>query len=347
MIRVFPAGAFQNRQPLAYAPIRDRAADCITLVDTPEAAQIVTIHHPMDLDLSGRRLRQMTKARPDLRVVLLSEEPFWDTAWGRDPFCRQNLHDTAEGPLPYTVISHQTSGLYRANRIPYFLLTDPRYIAHYRPLFDRNAGMRVSDWLAHFRQAEYDAAFIGEKRLHDRDRVTFAAEDVWGLSHFRTRMALLCTRGRVLRAGKGWAPGPARQDLPDWHADKLNRLDLRCRHVAAFENTHQADYVSEKLFDAFAVGGVPLYFAGPGHAAHRLAGRGWLNFYARPPRAEIFDPRRPVTLAEAEVYARMQDGLAQLFADPAAVSAELDRLVAALHRELAAVLAGPATSPAP
>lgn len=341
-IRVFPAGSFQNRQPLAYAPILDRACQNITLVDTPDAAQIVTISHHMDLALSGPRLRRMLAATPGLHLVLLSEEPFWDTAWAPDPFSRrQQQHDTGEGLLPYTVLNHHTSGLYRAARIPYFLLTDPRYIAHYRPLFDRNAGMRVSDWLAHFRQAELDAAFMGEWRQHDRDRVEFPAHDVWGLSYFRTRMTMLCTRGRVLKAGKGWQPGPPRQELPDWHADKIAQLDLRCRYISAFENTHQNEYVSEKILDAFALGGVPLYFAGPSHAVHRLVGGGgWLNFYGTPPRAPVFDPRRPISLTEAEAYAATQARLAALFADPTAVPAEIDRLARALHDEFSRILAG-------
>lgn len=344
MIRILTAGGFQNRSPLAYAPILEALGPEIELVAEPQDADLLVISHPMDLDLFGSRLRQMLVAHPRLRLVLLSEEPFWDTGWGSDPFGRDQVFATLEGPVSLRVLNHQNSAIYRADRIPYFLLTDPRYIGHWRPLFDRNAGLRVAEWLAHFRGAEWDAAFMGERRLHDRDRVAFPAADVWGLSHYRTRFAERSQRGRVLRAGRGWpmADGrlpPPRQDLPDWHADKLARLDLHCRYLGAFENTHQTDYVSEKIFDAFALGAVPLYFAAPDHAVHRLIGAGgWLNFHATPPRAPAFDARRPVTLAEAESYAATQGRLAALFADPAAVPNELTRLARALLLELRAAL---------
>lgn len=335
MIRVLPCGGFQNRNPLAYAPFRNRLAADLTLVDRPENADLLLISHHMDLDLFGTELYETMARNRHLRLVLLSEEPFWDTGWAPDPFSRDQQYQSPHGPLAYRVLNHQTTRIYRAERIPYFLLTDPRYLAHYRPLLDRNAGLSVAQWLAHFRNAELDAAFMGEKRLAERDRIGFAEQDVWGLSWYRTRFTQLCDRGRVLRLGKGWVAGPPRQALPDWHSDKLDQLDLRCRYLGAFENTHQSDYVSEKIFDAFALGAVPLYFAAPSHAVQRLAGSGgWLNFYATPPRAPAFDPRRAVTLAEAEAYAAAQDRLARSFGDPAAVRADIDRICTALLTEL-------------
>lgn len=343
MIRVLPCGAFQNRQPLAYGPILARLGHAVELVDDPADAQIALISHCMDLQLSGDRLARMRAGHPGLRIVLLSEEPFWDTGWSPDPFGRDQIFPADPAPLPVRVLNHQNSAIYRTARIPYFLLTDPRYIARYRRLFDRNAGRSVADWLAHFRAAEWDAAFLGEKRLHDRDRIAFPEQGVWGLSYYRTRFALRCTKGRVLRSGRGWEPGADRLRLEDWHGDKLSRLDLRCRHVAAFENTLQADYISEKPYDAFAVGAVPLYFAGPGHAIQRLIGApeeaGWLDFHALPPEAPDFDPRRPVSLRQAEAYTATQERLARLFADPALARDEIDRFGLRLVAELRAALA--------
>ena len=340
MIRILPCGDFQNRTPLAYAPFRDALAGEVALVDRAEDADLLLISHPMDLDRSGAELARMLARQPRLRLAMLSEEPFWDTAWGETPFCRDLTVRTSGGPITCRVISHQTSPVFASVNLPYFLLTDPRYIAHYRPLFDRNAGMSVAGWLARFRNAELDAAFMGERRLHPRDRVGFPEQDVWGLSWYRTRFAERCRKGRVLRAGKGWDDNPPRQDLPDWHADKLARLDLRCRYLGAFENTHQTDYVSEKIFDAFAVGALPLYFAAADHAVNRLIGQGgWRNFYAVPPRAPAFDARQPVTLAEAESYAAIQDRLARTMSDPEAAAADLDRICAAILAELRAACA--------
>lgn len=337
MIHVMLCGDFQNRTPLAYPPFRDRLAADITLVDRPEDADLLLITHPLDLERSGADLAQTMARNRRLRLVMLSEEPFWDTGWGTDPFRRDLKTQTPHGIVSCLVISHQTSGAYYSQRLPYFLLTDPRYLAHYRPLFKRNAGLSVAEWLARFRNAELDAGFMGERRLHPRDKVGFAQQDVWGISWYRTRFAERCRKGRVLRAGRGWDENPPRQSLPDWHADKLSRLDGRCRYLSAFENTHQTDYVTEKIFDAFAVGSVPLYFAAPGHAVHRLIGpEGWLNFYATPPRAPAFDARRPVTLTEAEAFTKVQTRLADVVTDPQAVSDDLDRICQALLAELQA-----------
>ena len=74
----------------------------------------------------------------------------------------------------------------------------------------------------------------------------------------------------TLREGQGWRPGAKRQALPDWHLDKIAALDMRCKVVSAYENTHQNAYISEKIFDAFVTGGVPTYYAGPNHRVHDL-----------------------------------------------------------------------------
>jgi len=339
MIHVLPFGAFRNRQPLAYAPIATRLAQDVTLTADPAAAQIVVISHHQDLELFGLPLWRMLAANPQLRLVLLSEEPFWDSCWAPDPFSRYQSFATAAGPLPYAVLNHQTSAMWRADRLPYFLLTDPRYIAHYRPMFDRNAGRSVADWLAQFRRAEIDAAFISEKRTLPRHSPAWPAQDLWGLSVYRSNFSRSCTGSMVLRLGKDWTKSRPRQELPDWHIDKLARIDMRCRYVSGFENTHQRDYVSEKIFDAFAAGAMPLYFAAPDHAVQRLIGaEGWLNFYATPPKAPVFNARRTVTPAEATAYAAAQTRLAELFTDPRAEAAELDRFATALLAELRALL---------
>lgn len=335
MIRVLTCGGFQNRNPLAYAPFQRRLASDLGLVDRPEAADLLLISHHLDLELFGVDLYETMARHRHLRLVLLSEEPFWDVGWAPDPFGRDQVYQSPRGPLTYRVLNHQNTRIFHTEHVPYFLLTDPRYLAHYRPLLGRNAGLSVAQWMAHFRNAPLDAAFMGEKRLAERDRIAFPDQDVWALSLYRTRFAQLCDKGRVLRLGKGWVAGPPRLELSDWHANKLERLDRQCRYLGAFENTHQRDYVSEKIFDAFAIGAIPLYFAAPDHAVHRLVGTGsWLNFHVRPPVAAAFDPRRPVTLAEAEAYAAVQHGLASRFGDPALVRADIDRVCATLLAEL-------------
>jgi len=339
MIRVLPYGAFYNRQPLAYGPVLDLVQGRIALVDDVRDADIVTISHHKDLELFGTRLWKMLAAQPGLRIVLLSEEPFWDTCWSPDPFSRDRVFDTPYGPVPHTVVNHFTSPLWRTPGVPYFLLTDPRYIANLRPRFARNAGRSAADWVRQFRTAEIDAAFVGEKRTLPRHAPAWPDQNTRGLSVYRSDVTRTCTGSRILRIGKGWSDTPPRQDLTDWHAEKLAHLDLRCRYVGAFENTHQMHYVSEKIFDAFALGAIPLYFAAPDHAVFGYIGAGgWLNLFEPRPKAPAFNALQPIGQSQADAYAATQERLATVFTDPATVPTALDRLAEGLLAEFRTIL---------
>jgi hypothetical protein len=349
-VAVLPFGDYWHRQPLAYPAIADRLAGRVTVTDDAAAADLVVFAHSRDLARHGRRLAALIARRPRLRAVLLSEEPFWDTCWSADPFSPRQVFEAGRGiAVPFAVLNHHTAPFYRAERIPYFLLTDPRYIAHYRPLLARNAGMTAAGWLRHWQDVPHDAAFMAEKRTLPVHAPAFPERGVWGLSLFRTRLARHCRGASVLRLGQGWSGGLPRQALPDWHADKLAQLDMACRHVSAVENTHQATYVTEKIFDAFAAGAVPLYVAGPGHDARRLLGEGgWINLWplmdrtGRGPEGfgptRAFDAARPVEPALAAAYAAVQDRLARLFGDDAAADAEADRLADGIAAALAALV---------
>lgn len=331
MIPVFCYGGYRNRNPLSYDAIRSRLGDRVALVDTPADARLLVISHHADFDLFGRQIFEMLAAVPDLRLVLLSEEPFWDSVWMPDPVSRYQSHETEHGVLPYTVLNHVTSGIYKADRIPYFLLTDPRYIAHYRPMTARNAGMSATAWHDHFSNARDDAVFMNIRRTGQVFSPNFPDADMWALSVFRSDFAARCIGRTVVRKGQGWEDGPPRQELDDWQRDKLDRFDHRCRFMSAFENTHHPDYISEKIYDAFAVGAVPLYYAAPGHSVFRILGaEGWLNFFDQSDTIPIFDAEQTVDRKTCEAYARTQEHLARLFDDRQAIEAEYERLCTAL-----------------
>ncbi len=340
MIRIFLIGDFWNRQPLAYAPIRDRLSSKIDIVDDPRDAQLALFSHPHDLATHARTLTYLVAANPRLRPVLLSEEPFWDTCWSPDPFTKYQICSAGPAPFGYAVLNHATSTIYDTTDIPYFLLTDPRYIGRYRPLFDRNAGFSASDWLDRWRKAAWDAAFVAERRDEARHAPIFATQGVWGLSGVRGRITNDCKGAKILRSGRGWDVDTRRADLPNWHADKLARLDLKCRYVSGLENTHQTNYVTEKIFDAFAVGGVPLYIAAKSHAVTRYVGEGsWINLAAHLPRKDApkvqpFDADTTISADLARAYVGTQNHLAQLFANRARIEDEIDRLSTRLYDAL-------------
>lgn len=330
-IRIFPLGNYAHRQPLAYAPLRDLVAGRLMLVDSPQAADILLVAHSKDLDSESAILG----CYPDKKVVLLSEEPFWDTVWAADPFTRQQRFASEQGTFDFTFLNHHTSDIFAFERIPYFLLTDYRFGPRYARRFARNARKSPRDWQAHFSRAKIQAAFVAEKRMNEKFAVRFEAEDTYGLCRFRSQVTEIPQSGEVLRLGKGWRKGPLRQELNDWHLEKLLTLDGQCRFVSALENTHQTTYLSEKLFDAFAVGGVPLFYASK---AHRLQGllpaASWLNVFGMTPEQSVTSMTRfCFDQAFHIAYQQAQEQLAEFFCNPRVMVQERDRLRGALLAE--------------
>lgn len=347
MITIHPLGAYSHRQPLAYAPVRAACAGQIALADRCADADVVVLAHARDLDRHGADLLRGLGAGQ--RVVLLSEEPLWDTVWSPDPLTRRQVWETEAGPLPVTVLNHETCDIYAFDRIPYFLLTEAHFFARYARWFSRNAGRSAADWRSLWAKARWDVGFLAEYREDATFDVRFDTRPaLYGLGAARTRIALACGMApegpfgadRVLRSGAGWNTLPRRQDLPDWHLEKFLDLDGRLRLMSAIENTHQANYVSEKIFDAFAAGAVPLYVAEPGHRVHDIVPEGsFLNLAGLAPaeaaaRIAGFTP----DAGGLEAFMAAQRALADLFGSVQALVAERTRLAHALAVELQRVL---------
>jgi len=251
-------GRYAHRQPFAYPPIREAVADRIAVVAAPRDADVILLAHWKDAVAEAAALDR--KLGQGQRVVLLSEEPFWDTMWCPRPFHRDQTLPGAERPL--TVLNHFTSALFDFAQIPYFLLTDPAYGARYRTRFTRLASQPAADWRARWEAAPYDIAFAVERREHPAHDRFWPAQGAQGLAAHRTRIALACDSPRVLRLGKGWDTETPRQTREDWHGDKLARLDGRASVIFAMENTWWPSYVTEKAFDALACGALPAGLGG-------------------------------------------------------------------------------------
>lgn len=346
MIPVFLFGDYAHRIPLAYAPIASLCASRIKVVDQIADSKLILIGHSKDITHHGRDLATALRADPERRAVILSEEPFWDTIWGADPFSRQQQMEIDGDSFALTVLNHATSDIFSFAQIPYFLLTDMGFATRYAHRFRANARKSPTDWVAHFDTYPLRAGFVAEKRLNPKFALSFADQDTFGLCRFRSLVTQTYDRGQVLRAGLGWAKSPRRQTLDNWHLDKLQQLDGQCRFVSALENTHQRHYVTEKFFDAFAVGGVPLYFASPDHRVHEIAPSNvWVNLFDTDTEAAAV---RAADIIDAFVfddvfyqsYCHIQARLADVFGNPAVLLAEQDRLGAALVNELQSLIAG-------
>lgn len=340
MIKVFKHGPHAHRTPLSYPALAPLFADFVELVETPEQADLYVFAHSLDAEGAPRALVEdwRTRRRP---IVILSEEPFWDTIWGRRPLARERVLDTAYGGLPVIQLNHHTSTIFRFERIPYYLLTNHRFANAYAAHFSRNAQLSAAEWRARFAARTTDLTFMFERRPEPFHNMRWPEGGIIGLCAWRTDLAEACTTGRVKRLGASWQGGATRFELNNWYLDKMTRLDGRTRILAAFENTHQPDYITEKIFDAFACGALPLYFAAPEHRLHdfSLPELSWVNLYdltVTEAAEQIAGIGYPPELFDA--YAGAQQQLAELFCDPSLWVAERDRLRRALRDELTDVL---------
>jgi hypothetical protein len=261
-LRIALRGPHARRTPLAYAHLAPLWANHLTLVDAD--ADLTVYGHPHDIIADHPK------------TVLLSEEPLWDSLYSPAP-----VDDVIALPVGRAhQLNHHTSAVFAYDRLPYFVLTDPHYIRAYQRLFARNAALSTADWQAQFAARQVDAFFMAEYRSTGVYDFAQREGDIIGLCSWRTRLAL-ATPGRVRQQGAGWPGSGTRFDLTDWHGDKLRQLDNHTRILSAVENTHQPAYLSEKFFDAFAVGARPLYYASPAHSVHTLGlpQGSWMNLH--------------------------------------------------------------------
>ncbi len=349
MIRIFRTGPHAHRTPLSYPALAPLWQGEIEEVDSPGAADLYLFAHSLDIETAPAAVVEdwRVRRRP---FVILSEEPFWDTIWGRRPLARHRKLDTPLGAVPVVQLNHCTSGIYQFGAIPYYLLTNHRFAAAYGARFARNAALSGADWAARYRARAVDLTYMFERRPEPFHGVRWPEAGLIGLCAWRTELAQACDWAGVERRGQSWEGGQSRFELENWHLDKLVRLDGHARMIGAIENTHQPQYITEKLFDAFACGAWPVYFAGPGHRVHTLGlpAGSWVNLYGRKPvrGAETLRDFAPDP-AGFEAYAQAQRALAARFGDPGLWVAERARLRAAVLEELQRVLETHPAAPEP
>lgn len=328
-LRIACEGPHARRTPFAYPALAPLWQDRIALTADPAKADLILWAHPMDLATARPEALREAGRKP---LALVSEEPFWDTIFSPDPLTSAI---TLPGGLRLHQVNHHRSAIFDFDVIPYFLLTDHRFAPAYAHRFARNAALGPEDWRAAFARRPLRTVFMAERRPEAFHDVAFPEGDILGLCAWRTRLAEACSRG-VERLGASWQGGPSRFDIDNWHLEKLVQLDGRARMISALENTHQPTYLSEKLFDAFACGAVPLAMASPGHRLHGLGlpEGAWINLWgldSRQAAARVDAAEEP----EFAAYAAAQQSLARLFGAPRIWLAERARLRATLWAEMA------------
>lgn len=339
-LRVNLFGYHANRTPLSYAPLRATLGERVVFT-TAEDADLVVAGFNLDFRRNFDQVLELAERRPSLKFAVLSEEPLWDTTWSggfSEPYQTTEAEKAGggTGQLGFAVLNHVTSDIYNFARLPYFLLTDDALISRLRAAMARFAGLSAAALLERWRQAPLHAAFIAERRDSAEFHGGWPEKEIYRLSGYRSALAAQC-EGAVLRMGKGWDDRPARQKLADWHLDKLAHVDGKVRLLSALENTHLATYVTEKPFDAFAAGAVPLCLAMPGHRLFDLVpANAMLNICGlEPPEAAQAVAAFSPSIETAEAWLATCGGLVALLGDVPVVQAErsrcMDRVIAALR----------------
>jgi len=263
-------GRHSNRTPFSYAPIRRVIGDRVAWVKSPEAADIILTGFNIDFRDNAERLLSLRNGKTDPRFVVMSEEPLWDVTWSGPFTGRNGKISIDDNEISYLFLNHETSDIFNFEDIPYFVLTDDRFALRYSIMMSQHAEQDRATLLARWASAPIQSAFFVEYRKGENYAGRLPERDIFRLSQYRTEVAEASSGDGVLRVGKGWGEDGRRQDLPDWHLDKLAHLYGRSRMSAAYENVHQKSYISEKIFDAFAVGSIPTYWASPSHRIFEL-----------------------------------------------------------------------------
>jgi len=308
-------------------------------VDNPQLADLVVTGFELDFRENQARLATLTASGMGPKLAVISEEPLWDIAWSGAPETRHVHREKNGTALSYAFLSHDTSDIFSFDMLPYYIMAEDRFIARYASMITRQARRRPAELLAHWRQAPLRAAFVAEKRAGDKYRCQAPAGRIVQLSGYRSELAEQMQAADVLCMGKGWTSAGARQDMADWHLDKLAHLHDRCRMISALENVHHGLYISEKIFDAFACGAVPIYFAGAGHRVFELVPEtAMVNTYgmdvaAAKDRLDSFTP----DLGLAEAWLDTAHRLAEMFRDGALIDRERARIADAVLAEVSRV----------
>jgi len=280
MKKIALMGQRSNRIPFSYPEYKQLFLQQFEYIEKPEDADFLVFSCLMDMRDNQDAIERITKLRADIQLVILSEEPLWDTVYS-DAFENKRMRFCfGERDYPCVFFNHSTTKIFDFEKIPYFLTTSDDYFARYSFLFTRNCALKTEELIALWANASIRVAFYAEFRDEKRFDVVFPEQDIRGLCRYRTLLAETFNDEGSIRVGKGWGGDIARQLLPDWHLDKLAALDRNSFIMSGIDNTHQWNYISEKIFDAFAILAVPLYFGSRTHGAMRIVpAESFINVY--------------------------------------------------------------------
>lgn len=343
-IKIYLFGKYRNGIPFSYILYKSYFEKNFFNTKKIEDASFLVTGCVKDFYDNSEEIENLLKINPSLKLVVLSEEPFWDTVWGDD---FQNKKSSIEIKrngktikLEYFNLNHITTNIFDFENIPYFITTDDNYIDRYKSMFERNMKLDASYYLNTWEKAYKKYSFFMTRRVGKNFDLDFNDNKIKGLSRFRSLLCESLNDKDVYKEGKGWIDDRQRQSLKDWHLDKINKLDQKSYIVSALENTHMNNYISEKIFDAYAVQGIPIYYADKEHRIFDLIDK---NSFINISKKNIRNATKEIKNFKSdkyfvESYIQVQAKLFKLFANKDFLVNERKRVVNEIEKEFKSII---------
>ena len=339
-LRVFLLGA---HSPLARAPLRRHLGARIAFVDRAEEADLVVTRQGRDLTNPRAGLAALWQGgvRPGL-VVLSADLPYaslpYASSGSGDLYARDRIVDCGAGVrLSCRSLNPANSGIFQFLNLPWSVFSDDALVARHALLIAPFAALSPRALLRHWQSVPWQVAFMARRH----------ADSVLG--QYRARVAELAPElvpgARVLQTGRGQPgledanPEDPSAPVPDRHLDRLARLHGQVRLCSAYESTLHPCHVTQKPFDAFAVGAIPVTLADAGHRLFDLIlPEAMLNtLFCAPDVAAARIMSFVPDMVVAEAWHETALALLARLRDPALILAERQRMADACIEELAHV----------
>ena len=246
-------------------------SDYFEKVDNVKNADIVIVTFVGDIVKNYKRFHRFIE-NSDVKVVLLSEEPLFDTRWSdriiyenNKTFVR-NLRGNKE--IELHILSYFTSDIFDFDKIPYFLTTNKNIIENYRKQISllENKNL-VNHWL----QKKYDVVGLQIKRPEEGKFDFGEIKEGTSLGRLREELIDKFTNDCAVKTkflGSGYErlkyvtdyTNESSRDSAEWHTTKLNYCNKKSKFLFSIENTICKNYITEKIFDAVSTNSLPIYF---------------------------------------------------------------------------------------
>jgi hypothetical protein len=329
--KIYLYGRHANRTPFSYPEYKVLFDRYVEYVNDINAADSVILGFSIDLNGLKDTYEKLLLKKPYLKFMVFSEEPLWDLMSVNDPLTNKSQWFFGDHELSFLSYNHFNSDIFNFDKVPYFLTTDSQYAARYLyHLTQRVNRFNEIELKKHWQSASVKIGFLQQRRLNEnsiRPELQHLAQ-----SSFRTELAELLSVDNVLVEGAGWGSVSSRQRKNDWHLDKLVKYSDRVALFSGIENTLNCSYITEKIFDAFAMGSWPIYIANPSHRVFEFADKGsFTNLYGLT-TWESADCLRSWTpnSCDTDAYYHTLCRLKNLFSKPISLMEERLRLVQAI-----------------